>query len=58
MANAFGDDASLACTGAGDNEQRPLSMGNGAALRVIELQAGVGERLEIEKSGCGSHWRS
>jgi len=37
--DAFGDDARLACASAGDDQQRPVTMRDGAALRVVEEQA-------------------
>src|SRR5258708_39797359 len=39
MPDAFGDDARLAGASAGDDQQRPVTMRDGAALRVVEEQA-------------------
>ena len=40
VANSFGDDACFSRAGAGDDQQRTLSMGNGALLRVIYIEFG------------------
>src|SRR5579862_7833073 len=50
MANALGDDSGLAGSGASDDQQGAIGMSDGATLRVIELQAGIGEGLKIKKS--------
>jgi len=42
MADAFGDDASLAGTSARDDEQRAFPVSDGAVLRFIQLRPSLG----------------
>src|ERR1035438_1060556 len=50
MANAFGDNPGLPGACAGDYQQRPVPMGDGAPLRVIHLHSAViHRRIQIEQ---------
>ena len=49
MADAFGDDAGLSSAGAGNYQERPFAVGDGPPLGVIQLQAGVSQRLKVKE---------
>ena len=49
MAYALGNDAGFSRSGARDHQERSIPMSDGPALRVIQIQARVSERLKIEQ---------
>ena len=49
MADAFGDDAGLSSSRAGNHQQRSLTVRDGAALGIIQLQAGVSQWLKVKE---------
>ena len=51
MADAFGDDTSLAGASSRDDEERAVAVGDGAALGVVELEGAGFERGDVEKRG-------
>jgi hypothetical protein len=45
MAYALGDDTGLSRPRTGNDQERPFAVGNGAALRVIQVQRAIQRRL-------------